>query len=161
MFGSVPRQWPALDVRAGALPFRLGQTGQSEILLIRRLGRHDWSIPKGRLMAFREPHEAARIEAHEEAGIYGRVGSDPIGSYLHVKAPGAYGRRNEVVEVVVFPLEVDRIAATWPEMALRERQWLPPADAITLVGSGKLREIIAGFAPALADQQIILEANAS
>ena len=161
MFGAFPRQWPALDLRAGALPFRLGLTGHPEVLLIRRLGRDDWSIPKGRLMAFREPHESARIEAHEEAGIYGRVGSEPIGSYLHVKAPGAYGRRNEVVEVVVFPLEVDRIAATWPEMAVRERQWLLPADAITLVESEKLREIIAGFAPALADPQIILEANAS
>ena len=141
------RQWPALEVRAGALPFRLHADGNPEILLIRRRGRDDWSIPKGRLMIFRTAHDSARIEAEEEAGVHGRVGREALGSYLHVKAAGMNGRRSEAVEVVVFPLEVEQEAANWPEMDERERLWVRPEEAATLVSSGHLRNIIAAFAP--------------
>ena len=148
MANETHRQWPALDVRVGALPFRMLADGSPEILLIRRLGRDDWSIPKGRLMIFRKAHDAARIEAQEEAGVHGRVGSNALGSYLHVKSAGSNGRRSEAVEVIVFPLEVDEVAGTWPEMAERERLWVRAEEAAGLVSSNHLRNIIADFAPA-------------
>ena len=142
------RQWPALDLRAGALPFRLAPDGSVEILLIRRVGRDEWNVPKGRLMIFRSAHDSARIEAREEAGVNGRVGRQALGSYLHVKGAGTNGRRSEAVEVVVFPLEVDEVAPTWPEMAERERQWVRPEEAAGLVSSAHLRTIIAAFTAA-------------
>jgi len=142
------RQWPALDVRAGALPFRMAADGGPEILLIRRRGRDVWSIPKGRFMIFRSASDSARIEAKEEAGVHGRVGCEALGSYLHVKGAGTSGRRSEAVEVIVFPLEVDEIAVSWREMEQRERQWVRLDDAAELISSSHLRNIIADFARA-------------
>lgn len=152
------RQWPALDLRAGALPYRPTGDGGFEILLIRRRDRDVWSIPKGRLMIFRSAPDSARVEAREEAGVHGRVGRDPLGSYLHVKGTGTNGRRSEAVEVVVFPLEVEEVAATWREMDERERRWVRPDEAAGLVASIHLRNIIAAFAPAQSDE-IKLEAS--
>jgi 8-oxo-dGTP pyrophosphatase MutT (NUDIX family) len=142
------RQWPALDVRAGALPFRLAADATPEILLIRRRGRDNWSIPKGRLMVFRSAHDSARIEAKEEAGVLGRVRREALGSYLHVKGAGTDGRRSEAVEVIVFLLEVEEVTASWREMDQRERQWVRPDEAAELVSSSHLRTIIASFASA-------------
>lgn len=142
------RQWPALDVRAGALPFRKSADGTCEILLIRRRGRDNWSIPKGRLMIFRSARDSARIEAKEEAGVLGRVGREALGSYLHVKGTGSSGRRSEAVEVIVFLLEVEEVAESWREIEQRERQWVRLDDAAELISSSHLRNIIADFARA-------------
>ena len=155
------RQWPALEMRAGALPFRSGAGGALEILLIRRIGHDGWCIPKGRLMIFRSAHDSARIEAQEEAGAYGRVGRDAIGSYLHVKAAGSNGRRSEAVEVVVFPLEVAEVSATWPEMQERERLWVHAEEAAGLVASGHLRHIISSFASAQLSEPMNIEVSST
>lgn len=143
----IGRQWPSLDLRAGALPYRLAG-GEFEYLLMRRHGQAGWAIPKGHLMAFRGIGEAARLEAWQEAGVRGAVGDQSIGSYIHLKASMLQGRRSEAVEVIVFPLEVASLESQWPEMDIRERRWARAAEAPALVASEKLRDIILGFAPA-------------
>jgi 8-oxo-dGTP pyrophosphatase MutT (NUDIX family) len=142
----IGRQWPSLDLRAGALPCRLAG-GEPEYLLLRRHGHAGWAIPKGHLMAFRGIGEAAQLEAWQEAGVHGVVGYQSIGSYIHLKASMLQGRRSEAVEVIVFPLEVVSVESQWPEMDIRERRWARAAEAPTLVASEKLRDIIMEFAP--------------
>ena len=139
------RQWPMLDLRAGAFPYRHGKGGEIDLLLIRRTGQSCWSMPKGHVMAGRELHEAAAIEAHEEAGIRGRIERDAIGSFVHVKAPPRGLSFAEAVEVVLFPLEVQHVSTRWPEMAVRERRWAPAAEAVRLVPPGRLGELIREF----------------
>ena len=143
------RQWPSLDLRAGALPWRL-VNGEPEYLLIRRRGQAGWAIPKGHLMAFRAIGEAAQLEAHEEAGVRGSIGDQSIGSYIHIKASVFKGRQSEAVEVIVFPLEVDGMESQWPEMDVRERRWARPSEVPALVASEKLRDLIMAFSPASA-----------
>lgn len=141
------RQWPSLALRAGVLPYRTAAGGETEILLIRRRGHVHWSIPKGKPIAGRELHEAAAIEAFEEAGVTGNIYPDALGSYLHDKTPKLIGERPKIVEVVTFALEVGSVELQWLEMDSRERQWVSPKKAVDLVRPGQLREMISAFAP--------------
>jgi 8-oxo-dGTP pyrophosphatase MutT (NUDIX family) len=140
------RQWPALELRAGALPFR--HCGQDiELLLIRRTGSPFWSIPKGHLSAGRQPWETAANEAMEEAGASGRICTERLGSYVHVKTPKHASGFAEPVEVLLFPLEVERLDERWLEMASRERCWFGRDEAMGLVVQSKLRDLVADFQP--------------
>jgi 8-oxo-dGTP pyrophosphatase MutT (NUDIX family) len=94
-------------------------------------------------MNHRAPHTTAAREALEEAGVVGRVGKKPIGSYSYEKRL----KKGEVIvcQVLVFPLEVKRQQKNWPEKGRREIQWLPPAKAATAVQEARLRAIIRKF----------------
>lgn len=138
------RLWPSLDLRAGVLPYRMAGA-EPELLLIRRRGQTGWAIPKGRLMGFRKATESARLEAYQEAGAQGLVGTVPLGNYIHVKSSEARGRQGEAVEVIVFPMEVARVEANWPEMDVRERRWMRASEAAAMVAPEKLRDMIVAF----------------
>jgi 8-oxo-dGTP pyrophosphatase MutT (NUDIX family) len=129
------------------LPFRAAANGESEILLIRRHGHVHWSIPKGKPIVGKELHEAATIEAYEEAGVTGKVCRNALGSYLHDKTPELSGDRPKIVEVVTFSLEVMSVEMDWPEMDTRDRQWVNLKRAAELVRPGQLRGMISAFVP--------------
>jgi len=57
-------------------------------------------------MTRKAPHAAAAREALEEAGVIGRIGTSPIGSYSYEKR--LKKGQAIVCEVLVFPLEVKR-----------------------------------------------------
>lgn len=141
------RDWPSQEMRAGALPFRRTSDRGAELLLIRHQAHSFWSVPKGQLVAGRGPYATAAIEAYEEAGVRGKISTNALGSYLHAKSSQRAGDWAPVVEVVLFPLEVEEILTHWPEMALRERRWFRPQEAIDLVAPGELRRILADFSP--------------
>jgi 8-oxo-dGTP pyrophosphatase MutT (NUDIX family) len=85
---------------------------------------------------------AAR-EAHEEAGVVGKIGKRPIGSYSYTKRlkTGASVR----CEVYVFPLEVTKQTDAWPEKDERSVQWLSRAKAAKTVKDPVLRGLIRDF----------------
>jgi 8-oxo-dGTP pyrophosphatase MutT (NUDIX family) len=99
-----------------------------------------WIIPKGWPMRRRVAHAAAAREAFEEAGVVGRVGKRPIGSYFYEKRLKTGGV--VVCEVLVFPLEVTRQRKSWPEKGQRQIQWLALAKAAATVEEDALGEII-------------------
>ena len=140
------RNYPSLELRAGALPFRLTRGNELEVLLVRRCNQHFWSLPKGRLMPPMKLHEVASVEAYEEAGASGEILTMSIGSYLHSKTPKIAGTRPEVVEVVVFPLETHSLELDWPERDKRERRWFLHHRAAEVVGPGQLRSLLSVFA---------------
>lgn len=145
MSGDFERRWPNLDVRAGVIAFRRTPEGDIEFMLVRRPDQIFWSVPKGRPMRGRALHEAASIEAHEEAGLSGKVGPEALGSCRHAKAPTKAGVPPQIVEVVLFPMEVHEVSLRWPEMAFRERRWFRNDQAIGSVAPGQLREILSAF----------------
>ena len=145
MSGGFERRWPNLAIRAGVIAFRATHDGSIEFMLIRRRDQTFWSVPKGHPMQGRALHEAASIEAHEEAGISGSVEPEPLGSYLHAKTPANIGIAPQFVEVVLFPLEVHGMSLRWPEMDFRERCWFRKDRAVESVASGQLREILSTF----------------
>ncbi|MFP3462257.1 NUDIX domain-containing protein [Arthrobacter globiformis] len=60
----------------GALPWRIGNNGSLEVLLIHRPAHGDWSIPKGKADPGETGRECAEREVREETGLRCRVGAE-------------------------------------------------------------------------------------
>lgn len=129
-------------VQYAALPFRPGPHG-IEILLITSRETKRWVIPKGWPMKGKAPHEAAQIEAHEEAGLDGWIAQRPVGSYRYAKR--LKSGKDRQVQVAVFPLRVTLEGDDWPEKEQRVRRWGPPAEAAALVVEPELKVLIMAF----------------
>ena len=72
-----------MRVQYGALPYRFTPEAALEILLVTTRRTRRWIIPKGwPIKGLRSPKAAAR-EAYEEAGVSGRVGVKPIGTFTY------------------------------------------------------------------------------
>ncbi len=137
LFGAPPPR-----VQVAALPWRQGPSGP-EILLVttRETGR--WVLPKGWPEGSEKLGDAAAREALEEAGVSGAIGKREIGRYYYAKRlPSGMEWR---CEVLVFALEVDRVADKWPERKKRRRQWFSPSEAAALVTEPDLGELLASF----------------
>jgi uncharacterized protein len=113
------------------------------IMLITSRDTGRWVIPKGNIDPPLDPHQAAAMEAEEEAGLLGWVDLDPIGEYDYDKkqADGS----TPTVRVSVYPFAVVDELAEWKEARQRTRQWFAQAEAALLVDEPGLRSIIAGF----------------
>ena len=113
------------------------------VLLItsRQTGR--WVVPKGNLMIGKAPHEAAAIEAEEEAGVRGKVSPLSIGSFHYLKLMPGGG--SMVTEVELFPLAVTKQRAKWIEMDQRKRRWFAIGEAASAVDEVELGELIHRF----------------
>ncbi len=123
-----------------ALPYRVGDNGEIEVLLVTSRDTGRWVIPKGWPMQGKKPHRAAKLEAFEEAGLLGRVGKEPLGSSLYNKRLGTGS--TVPCEVMVFPLEVKSRRSRWPEMNERERRWFSPEEAAGAVAEDGLRDLL-------------------
>lgn len=122
-------------VQAAALCLRDRSDG-AEVLLIRTLRLKQWIIPKGWPMKGKTLAEAAAIEAWEEAGVRGVIGTEPIGAFTYTKVkksglPVSCRAR-------IFRLDVTEIAERYPEAGRRERRWVPLAKAANLVRDPEL-----------------------
>ncbi len=135
-------------IQFGALCWRIGKKG-AEVLLIssRETGR--WVIPKGWPMEGRAGHEAAAIEAWEEAGVTGKIAEDRLGnfSYDKILSRDSRNERAKPCSVDVYPLEVVKLAPEFPEQRQRRRKWFAPADAARKVAEPELKSILAVFNP--------------
>ena len=122
-----------------ALPYRIGNEGALEVLLVtsRETGR--WIIPKGWPMKNKKPHKAAAQEAVEEAGVKGTVASTPVGRYRYWKR-----RTRDFVlcEVNVYPLEVSKQLKTWPERGQRDVRWFTPDEAALHIDEPELAALV-------------------
>jgi 8-oxo-dGTP pyrophosphatase MutT (NUDIX family) len=108
-------------VQFAALPFRLVEE-RLEVLLITSRETRRWIIPKGWAEKGTKPHTMAAREAFEEAGVRGKVGKLPYGSYRYEKR--LTEKRSVECQVTVFLLEVEQEMEDWPEKGERERRWL-------------------------------------
>lgn len=129
----LPRQ------QIAALPYRIGDQGQLEVLLVTSRDTGRWVIPKGWPMKNKKPHKAAAQEAVEEAGVKGSVSNTPIGRYVYWKR-----RTRDFVlcEVNVYPLRVSKQLKTWPEQGQRELRWFTPEEAAHQIEEPDLAELI-------------------
>ena len=122
----------------GAVPYRR-RDGEFEFLLItsRRTGR--WIFPKGGKMALLSGADTAAEEAFEEAGVRGRIEPQPAGRYRDVKVR-EFGET--VIEVEMYPMEVEHEFEEWPEMTQRRRRWVGADEAAILLSHPELVEIM-------------------
>ena len=116
-----------------------------EVCLIRRQGSRTWSIPKGFIDDGNTREQAALTEAHEEAGLQGRVRGRTIGTY-------EYQKRGARFVVAVYVMEVLRTQAHWMEESFRDRRWTPLDDATSLLKKHPVRRIWNRVRPRLASR---------
>ena len=121
--------------QAGVIPYRYDSGGRLEILLIRRLDKERWGIPKGMIDPGATPEQTARAEAIEEAGVSGVLSEKPVGFFSFNKWEG-------IVHVTVFLMRVTEVQAEYPEVYRREREWLPFNTAVETAGRRGLRELL-------------------
>jgi 8-oxo-dGTP pyrophosphatase MutT (NUDIX family) len=115
LFGGLPCR-----VQVAALPWRKGENGV-EVMLVTSRGTGRWVLPKGWPEGQEDLYQAAAREAAEEAGVDGAISRFEVGRYYYGKVqPSGLEWR---CEVLVFPLEVDRVADKWPERKKRRRSW--------------------------------------
>ena len=105
---------------AGVIPYRLGNKGKPEFLMITN-DDGEWVFPKGGIDKGESGREAAGREAFEEAGIEGKVKKSPIGAYEHSPAKP---------DVTMHSMEVKQVKKKkkWPESESRKRGWYRSKD---------------------------------
>jgi 8-oxo-dGTP pyrophosphatase MutT (NUDIX family) len=133
-------------VQFAALPCRIGESGQPQVLLLTSRETRRWVIPKGWPVKGLKPREVAAREAYEEAGLLGTITSkDTIGVYHYEKQ---LPTEQFLCEVWVFQLWVTQQLDDWPEKSQRETRWFDMPEAAALVDEGGLAEIVRlAFAP--------------
>ena len=129
--------------QVAALPFVVTDDGV-EVLLITSRRRGRWIVPKGWPMDGRSLAEAARLEARQEAGVIGRIGGEPLGSYRYRKRMRA---GYEIpATVFLYPLVVDLHRTKWRERGERRTAWHPIAAAARIVDDRGLARLIESLA---------------
>lgn len=130
----------AAATQVAALCWRI-ENGVTEVLLITSRDTGRWVIPKGWPMTGLSDAEAAAREAWEEAGVQGRVADEPLGRFVYDKV--LRGARTKRCAVAVYPLEVERLKARFPEAEERSRRWFAAGEAANLVAEPQLRSLLA------------------
>jgi 8-oxo-dGTP pyrophosphatase MutT (NUDIX family) len=128
-----------------ALPWRRTAAGELEVLLITSRETKRWVIPKGWPIKGKSSSKSAAQEAFEEAGVTGKVGKRPVGSYAYDKR--LKNGRLQHVRVAVFGLQVEAEAQAWPEAHQREKAWVSLTEAARLVDEPELMVVLATFKP--------------
>lgn len=131
--------------QVAALPVKTDKNGALRVLLVTSRETRRLVIPKGWPWPGVKDHKAAAEEALEEAGITGKIGKEPVGTYTYDKRQP---NGSVPVRVKVFLLEVKHELDDWPERAERERKWLTPAKAAEAVVEDELAELILAVAAA-------------
>lgn len=129
-----------------ALCFRHADNGEGvEILLVTSRTSGRWIIPRGWPMKRKKPHEAAAIEAWEEAGVRGRVKKNAVGRYTYLKMLD----NGDVVPcmVDVFQIEVTDAETSFKERGERLLEWVRPDEAARRVRDIELKSLLVDFHP--------------
>ncbi len=141
-----------VGIQYAALPYQLRGRDPWVLLISSRRTRR-WIIPKGWPMDGRRPHEAAAIEAEEESGVVGEIAEQPLGSYRYLKEVKA--GQALAVQVLVFPLAVERQAEVFKEQGQRTASWFRYRHAASLVAEPALRRLILDFGAAQSTNLLI------
>ena len=132
--------------QVAALPYRTFPDGSSsapfvQLITTRQTGR--WVVHKVNLMVGKAAHEAAAIEAEEEAGVVGIISPLSIGRFRYTKLLSGGG--SVIAEVELFPLAVSKAHKKWIEMNQRKRRWFAVGEAASVVDEVELGELIHQF----------------
>jgi 8-oxo-dGTP pyrophosphatase MutT (NUDIX family) len=137
-----PAEQPRL-VQLAALCWRKRKDGAREVLLVTSsTGR--WILPKGWPMGGKTDAEAAMTEAWEEGGVMkAKAGRQPIGAYVAIKRT----LQGDDLPCLhrVYAVKVRKVVDDFPESTRRDRLWVTPEEAATLVDEDGLREILLRF----------------
>jgi 8-oxo-dGTP pyrophosphatase MutT (NUDIX family) len=123
----IPARWIR---QAAAIPIRDGM-----VCLITSSNGRRWVIPKGMMEPGKTTGEIALQEAWEEAGLVGTLRPQPVGTYL-------YEKYDTTCHVTVFRMDVSEDHLEYPEVHLRQREWLSPDEAMDRIDEVGLRDLV-------------------
>jgi len=124
--------------RVACVCFRV-LNNKTEVLLVRRFSKLEWSLPGGGLDPGEEPHEAAIREAEEEAGVRGKLRNRIKKNFEALKS-----KFDVRVRTIVFIVEVNTTIpdSFWIEALIRERRWFPSRSLDSLLIKQLDKEIL-------------------
>ena len=125
--------------QVAAIPFRLDDRGNVEVMLITSNATGRFIVPKGWPMKGKSGKKAAATEAREEAGVVGKALKEPLGVYSYWKR---LSDRFVHVTVTVYLLSVVDTLTDWKENSRRRRAWLSPTDAAVLIDEPQLASMV-------------------
>jgi len=128
--------------QVAAIPFRLGEDGSIEVMLVTSRETKRFIVPKGWPMKGKSGRKAATMEAEQEAGVTGKTLKQPAGTYSYWKR---LARSFVRVDVTVYLLAVTEERADWRERRTRRRAWLSPRDAASLIDEPELSTLVAAL----------------
>ena len=118
-----------------------GSGDTREVLLITSRDTGRWILPKGWPIDGLTAPGAALQEAWEEAGVEAaNIDETPLGTYEYDKR--LEGGVPVAVVVRVYAAHDVRMADDYPEADERNRRWMPPSEAATLVDEPGLRDLL-------------------
>lgn len=118
-----------------------GAPPDQEVLLVTSRDTGRWILPKGWPIDGLTAPGAALQEAWEEAGVKsGTITDTPLGSYDYDKRLN--GGVPVAVEVRVYTVTDVEMADDYPEADERNRRWMRPAEAASVVDEPGLREML-------------------
>jgi len=140
-----PPRTARLKTQFAALPWRVAEADQVEVLLVTSRETRRWVIAKGWPIKGLAPNMTASREAYEEAGVEGYVAMGPAGTYAYDKRKPS--GRLQAVQVEVYALQVTVEHEDWPEQFDRDKLWTSPRQAAALVDEPGLRDLLSVFSP--------------
>jgi len=138
--------------QVAALPYRYRNNGKIDFLVITSRRTKRLIVPKGWQIDGKPDSVAAAIEAHEEAGVRGNIGDQPIGSFSYMKA---FDDISLPVIASVFPLRVKKVKSRWKEDASRKRKWMSAAKAAALLSDRELGQLVKQAAEMLDRRSVV------
>lgn len=96
-------------------------------------------------MEGKKPHQAAAIEAWEEAGVRGKVKKKTIGCYTYLKEIDGGVVAPCIVEI--FQIEIDEVSEKFKERGQRTLAWVSPDEAARRVREIELKSLLVNFRP--------------
>lgn len=119
--------------QSGALPYTVIENRVVFLLVTsRRTGR--WIFPKGSISSGMTPWDSAAKEALEEAGVAGQISAEAVGTYQN-------SDKGVLVDIDLYPLQVELQHDIWDEMDQRLRHWALLAETRRLLADRSLSRI--------------------
>lgn len=144
---------PEIGEQIAALPMRWDEKRRLRVLMVTSRGTGRWVMPKGWEMDGKKPWRAAEIEALEEAGAKGHVGTECLGVYRYPKILD--DGRIIPCTVRVYPMIVDTLKRDWKERKQRVRRWFPLKAAARKVDEADLAALLLTLADKPHKQPVI------
>jgi 8-oxo-dGTP diphosphatase len=132
---SSPEPLNRYEVRAAGAIVRRGDGPGTEVLVIHRPGREDWSLPKGKLAAGETEADAAMREVLEETGCEIRL--------VQEAGTTEYADRKDRSKLVTWWIaDVVQDHGFAPTDEVDERRWLAIPEAMDLLTYARDRDLL-------------------